>query len=173
MMWDLYDNQFQKTGMVVQENDLDNILEGFYHLTVNIWVINSNKEVLMVKKSLNFDLRYPGYWTSINGNVMSGENSYCTVKNIISKKMGVKIADTDKIIELGKDFRDPYHYIYETFAVYKDINIESIIMNETYYSKAKWIDIIELKNMMNNGEIEFPIIERIEKYILPLLKSKN
>lgn len=172
-MWDLYDNNFEKTGKVVQENNLDDIPDGLYHLTVNVWIINSNNEVLMVKKSLNFNLRYPGYWTSINGDVVSGEDSYCTIKNIVSKKIGIKLTDSDKIIKLGENIRAPYHYIYETFIIQKDLNIESIFLDEMYYSKIKWIDIEELKNMIGNGEIEFPLIERIEKYILPFLKSKK
>lgn len=173
MIWDLYDNNFKKTEKIVHENNLDNIPDGLYHLTVNVWIINSKNEVLMIKKSLNFDLRYPGYWTSINGNVISGNDSYYTIKDTISKKIGIKITAADKIIKLGEDLRNPYHYIYETFVICKDLNIESIFMDEIYYSRAKWIDINELKNMINNGEIEFPLIERIEKYILPFLKSKN
>lgn len=173
MMWDLYNNQLEKTEKVIHDGDLDNIPDGFYHLTVNIWIINSNNEVLMLKKSLNYDLIYPGYWTSINGNVISGDDPYCAVKKIILSKIGIKITDTDEIIKLGTDFRNPHHYIYETFIIYKDINIKSIFMDDTHYSRAKWIGIIELRNMMNNGEIEFPIIERIEKYILPLLISKK
>lgn len=69
----------------MQENNIDDIPDGLYHLTVNVWIINSSNEVLMVKKSLNYDLRYPGYWTSINGNVVSGDDSYSTIKNNIKK----------------------------------------------------------------------------------------
>ena len=65
------------------------------------------------------------------------------------------------------------NYIYETFIIQKDLNLETIFTDEIYYSKAKWINIEEIKNMISNGEIEFPLIERIEKYILPFLKSKN
>lgn len=173
MIWDLYNKNFEKTGKVVQENNIDDIPNGLYHLTVNVWIINSKNEVLMVKKSLNFDLRYPGYWTSINGNVASGDDSYCTIKKIILKKIGIKLTSVDKIIKLGEDIRNPHHYIYETFIIQKDLNIETIFTDEIYYSKAKWIDIEEIKNMIGNGEIEFPLIERIEKYILPFLKSKN
>lgn len=173
MIWDLYDKNFKKTGKVVQENNIDDIPDGLYHLTVNVWIINSSNEVLMVKKSLNFDLRYPGYWTSINGNVVSGDDSYSTIKKIILKKIGIKLANTDKIIKLGEDIRKPYHYIYETFIIQKDLNLETIFTDEIYYSKAEWINIEEIKNMISNGEIEFPLIERIEKYILPFLKSKK
>lgn len=50
MIWDLYDKNFKKTGKVVQENNIDDIPDGLYHLTVNVWIINSSNEVLMVKK---------------------------------------------------------------------------------------------------------------------------
>lgn len=173
MIWDLYNKNFNKTGEIINENNLDDIPDGLYHLTVNVWIVNSNKEILLIKKALNYDLRYPGCWTNINGNVISGDDSYNTIRKSIYEKIGINLLDTDEIVELGQDVRNPHHYIYKTFIVYKNLNIESLVLNENYYSKVKWVDVNELENMMLNGEIEFSLIDRIEKYILPLLKSKN
>lgn len=172
-MWDLYDCNFKKTNKIYQEANSDNIPDGLYHLTVNLWIINSKNEILMLKKALNFDLRYPGYWTSINGNVLAGDDSYNTIKSTVLKKIGIKLATDEKIIKLGENLRDPYHYIYETFVICKDLNLESLTIDEKYYSKVKWIKNDELRDMINNGEIEFPLIERIERYIFPFLQSKK
>lgn len=172
MKWDLYDNKFNKIDIIINEDEFDNIPNNLYHLTVNVWIINSKKEVLLLKKAMNYDLRYPGHWTSINGNVESGANSIATLYKVVYEKIGKKVIK-DKIIELGKDLRNPHHYIYNTFVVFKDFDIKSIILDNKYFSKAKWADAEELENMILNGEIEFSLISRIEKYILPLLKSKK
>lgn len=175
MEWDLYDNKFQLTDKTIQEELADEIPDGLYHLTVNVWVINSQKQVLLLKKVLNFNFRYPGFWTSINGNVKKGHYSIDCVKDILKEKLGL-IIDESEIIELGKDIRDPHHYIYNTFVVYKDINLNQITLDENYFSKMKWVDFIELENMINNGEIETALTSRIDKYIKNILKnnvSKN
>lgn len=172
MKWDLYDEKFNKTDIVINENEIDNISNNLYHLTVNVWIINSRNEILLLKKAMNYDLRYPGHWTSINGNVESGHNSIDTVYKAVYEKVGKDIKK-DNIVELGKDLRNPYHYIYNTFVIYKSLDIDSIVLNSQYFSKAKWADAKELENMILNGEIEFSLISRIKKYILPLLKSKK
>lgn len=175
MEWDLYDNKFQLTGETIPEKEAEKIPDGLYHLTVNVWIINSKKQVMLLKKTLNFNLRYPGFWTSINGNVKKGQNAINAVKDVLKEKLGIIIEESE-IIELGKDIRDPHHYIYNTFVIYKDINLNQITLDENYFSKVKWADFIELENMINNGEIETVLTSRIDVYIKKLLNnnlSKN
>lgn len=172
MMWDLYDSKFNKTGNIISEKNVDNIQDGLYHLTVNVWIFNSKKQILLLKKAMNYDLIYPGYWTGLNGNVLSGMNAIETVYKTVYEKIGIDTKQ-DKFIELGKDLRNPYHYIYNTFALFKNVELNSISLNEKYFSKAKWVDSVELENMISNGEIEYSLISRIEQYVMPILKSKN
>lgn len=168
MEWDLYDKNFKPVDKVINEIQFDEIPDGYYHMTVNVWIINSNNQVLLLRKSLNFNLRYPGLWTSINGNVESGQTSIESVKQIVKEKIGLDINDQE-ITEVGKEFRDPHHYIFNTFVIKKNIDLKNIKINEKNFSKVKWADIVELENMINNGEIEVPLIDRIEKYIKPIL----
>ena len=37
----------------------------------------------------------------------------------------------------------------------------------------KWIDLKELYNMIENGEIAWVLIPRIEEYVIPLMKETN
>ena len=39
--------------------------------------------------------------------------------------------------------------------------------------QAKWIDLKELYNMIENGEISWVLISRIEEYVIPLMKETN
>ncbi len=164
MQWDLYDKNFQLIGKTIEETEADEIPNGLYHMTVNVWIINSQKQVLLIKKVLNFNLRYPGLWTSINGNVIARDKPINCVKKSVKDKIGIEV-ETKDIIEIGKDIRDPYHYIFNTFVILMDIDSKDIKIKENFGSKVKWADIDELENMMNNGEIEPPLVSRIEKYI--------
>ena len=170
MKWDLYDKDFKFVGKTIEESRNDEIPDGLYHMTVNVWIINSQKQVLLLKKVLNFNLRYPGLWTSINGNVKSGETSIECVKNVVKQKIGITV-DEKSIVELGKDVRDPHHYIFNTFVVYMDIDLEEIEINEKIISKVKWVDIKELENMISNGEMELPLLPRIDNYIKNIINE--
>lgn len=165
--WDLYNKNFEKTNETINEND--EILEGKYHWTINTFIINSKKQVLLIKRSLNYNLHYPGFWNTINGNTLSGQNADETVISSIYNKIGIKV-QKDEIKSIDKQLRDPYKYIYETFIVNKDINLEEIIFIDGTCVQAKWVDLEELYNMISNGEIAWVMISRIEKYVIPRLK---
>ena len=164
--WDLYDKNLQLNDKTIDSEKYFEIPDGLYHLTVNVWLISNNK-VLMLKKNFNYNLRYPGCWTSLNGNVISGESSIDAVSRILKKKIGI---NTDNIVvkELGIKIRDPHHYIFNTFAVYIKNDLKLSLDNKVY-SNAKWIDKEELNNMIENGEVEWVLIDRINEYIMKLL----
>ena len=137
--WELYNKNFEKTNETINEND--EILEGKYHWTINTFIINSKKQVLLIKRSLNYNLHYPGFWNTINGNILSGQNADETVISSIYNKIGIKV-QKDEIKSIDKQLRDPYKYIYETFIVNKDINYllmlsKRIEIYDNYYLKYK------------------------------------
>ena len=166
--WDLYDKEFNNTGIVIDETE--EIPDGKYHYSVNIWILNSNKELLLVRNTLNYNIHYPGFWNSINGNVLSGEKPIDTCIKAIKSKIGIKVSKDD-LNKVDTKLRDPYHYIYETYIVNKDININEICFVDGKAVQAKWIDLNELYNMIENGEIAWVLIPRIEEYVIPLMKE--
>lgn len=168
--WDLYDKEFKKTGIVI--NDTDDIPDGMFHYSVNVWIINSKKQVLLIRNTLNYNIHYPGFWNSINGNVLSEEEPSNTCIRAIEKKIGLKI-DSSELKKVDTRLRDPYHYIYETYIVNRDIDLNSICFVDNTAVQAKWIDLKELYNMIENGEIAWVLIPRIEEYVIPLMKEAN
>lgn len=168
--WDLYDKNFNNTGIII--NDTDEIPEDKYHYSVNIWILNSKKQLLLVRNTLNYNIHYPGFWNSINGNVLSGDTPIDTCIKSINSKIGIKISDVE-LKKVDTRLRDPYHYIYETYILYKDIDLNKICFNDNTAVQAKWIDLKELYNMIENGEIAWVLIPRIEEYVIPLMKENS
>lgn len=168
--WDLYDDKFNNTGIVI--NDTDEIPDGKYHYSINVWILNSKNQLLLIRNTLNYNIHYPGFWSSINGNVLSGESSTETCIKTINSKIGIKITDSE-IKTIDKKLRDPYHYIYETYIVNKDIDLNEICFIDNTTVQAKWIDLKELYNMIENGEIAWVLIPRIEEYVIPLMKETD
>ena len=168
--WDLYDKNFNNTGIII--NDTDEIPENKYHYSINIWTLNSKKQLLLIRNTLNYNIHYPGFWNSINGNVLSGDTPIDTCIKSINSKIGIKISDVE-LKKVDTRLRDPYHYIYETYILYKDIDLNKICFNDNTAVQAKWIDLKELYNMIENGEIALVLIPRIEEYVIPLMKENS
>ena len=168
--WDLYDKNFNNTGIII--NDTDEIPENKYHYSINIWTLNSKKQLLLIRNTLNYNIHYPGFWNSINGNVLSGDTPIDTCIKSINSKIGIKISDVE-LKKVDTRLRDPYHYIYETYILYKDIDLNKICFNDNTAVQAKWIDLKELYNMIENGEIAWVLIPRIEEYVIPLMKENS
>lgn len=165
--WDLYDNKFNKTNEVIDSTE--QIPDGKYHYSVNVWIINSKKQLLLVRKTLNQNVHYPGFWNSINGSLESGETPIqCCIKSTYDK-IGIQLEEKE-FKKIDTKLRDPYHYIYETYIVNKDIDINSIVFINNTAVQAKWIDLTELYNMIENGEIAWVMISRIEEYVVPKMK---
>ena len=164
--WELYDKDLNKTNIVIEEGD--DIPKELYHYTVNIWIINSKKEILLVKNSLNPSLYYPGFWCSINDNVLKGEKPIDACLRSVYSNIGIKINKTN-IKKLDTCLRDPYQYIYETYIITEDINIDDVKYRKLNISDVKWVDKVELNNMIENGEIAYVLIPRIKQYIFPLI----
>lgn len=168
--WDLYDDKFNNTEIVVDETD--EIPDGKYHYSINAWVLNSKKQLLLIRNTLNYNIHYPGFWSSINGNVLSGEIPMDTCIKTIYSKIGINVLISD-IEKIDTRLRDPYHYIYETYIVNKDIDLNQIYFVDNMAVQAKWVDLKELYNMIENGEISWVLISRIEEYVIPLMKETN
>lgn len=168
--WDLYDKNFNNAGIII--NDTDEIPEDKYHYSINIWTLNSKKQLLLIRNTLNYNIHYPGFWNSINGNVLSGDTPIDTCIKSINSKIGIKISDVE-LKKVDTRLRDPYHYIYETYILYKDIDLNKICFNDNTAVQAKWIDLKELYNMIENGEIAWVLIPRIEEYVIPLMKENS
>lgn len=165
--WDLYDKKFNKTGVVVDETE--KIPNGYYHANINVWILNSKKEVLLVRNALNLSLYYPGFWDCINGNIVSGKTAEEAVIDKVSTLIGINI-EKNEVKEIGRELRDPYHYLFYTFVINKNIDLYNIKLADGTIIDAKWVNNVELKNMIDNGEIATVLHSRIENHILPFLE---
>lgn len=164
--WDLYDEQLNTTGKTITK--FEEIPDGFYHLAVEVWIVNKKKEVLILRNAIDYALLYPDTWCCIGGNLLSKEKVEDAIKRITKDKIGIEI-NTEDIIINEPVKRDPHKYAYITCIVFEDINLKNIKLKDSYI-EAKYVDQKELIKMCNNGEIAYYLIERINKEISNYLK---
>ena len=71
--WDLYDERREKIGRLHMRGEP--LEQGTYHIVVNVWIVNSNNEVLITQRHPKKEL-WGGFWEcSASGGVIAGEDS--------------------------------------------------------------------------------------------------
>lgn len=167
--WDLYNSDLVKTGKTILENE--KIPEGYYHMALEIWIINSNSQIMLFKNSLDYSKRYPGSWSCLGDNLYTNEKVTDAVDRILNEKINVNnLANIDNLVILEPVKRDPYQYAYITCIVFSDFDDNIIEFNDQSYSCFKCVNKKELINMCNNGEIAYYLIGRINDKILDYIK---
>lgn len=165
--WDLYDNNLIKTKQTISSTEP--IPEGYYHIALELWMINDDNKLLMIKNSIDYSKRYPGSWCCIGGNLCSNETIENAIKRILYEKIGINISLDNKIIGSPVK-RDPHKYAYITCILFNDIDLDKISFNDKNSTDARFIDKDEIINMEYNGEIAYYLIERINNEIISYLK---
>ena len=122
-------------------------IKGEYNQSVHVWIINSNNELLIQKRSETKRV-YPGMWAITGGAVDSGELPITALYREIKEELGITVTpdETELLLSLARtyDFVDVY-------LVKKDIDINEIIMQpETRHLYAKCtLTLRNLIRMMN------------------------
>ena len=101
-----------KNGNLTGKKKLRSLVHrgGDLHKAVHVWILNSENELLIQKRSESKDT-YPGHWTfSVGGHVSSGKTSKETVVRETKEELGVEISsdDIDHIFSLTNEYNDPF-----------------------------------------------------------------
>lgn len=157
-IWDLYDINRNKLGRLHERGiPLNN---GEYHLVVDIWVIDSNKQILLTQR--HPDKQWGNYWECTGGSVVAGEDSVSGAKRELLEEIGIEIAD-NQIVLLGTSAnRD---WITDTYLVKLDISICELGLQPGEVIDAKWVDISEFEDMCSKKLIVPSVSNRFKSYM--------
>jgi len=132
--------------------------KGLWHRTVHIWILNSNKELLIQRRSFQKEV-YPGLWDiSCAGHLSSGEDCYTGAIRELKEELGLIV----ELNELKYFFTVTQHYIRpdhlfidneitDVLLLNKDVGIESLRIDSNEVVEVKFISI---------GELHKSVIER-------------
>jgi isopentenyldiphosphate isomerase len=157
--WDLYSKNRVKLGKLHKRGD--SFTDGTYHIVVNIWIVNSNSEVLIAQRHTKKEL-WGGLWEcSASGSVLAGENSLQGALRETYEEIGVSLSAADMVlletIIRKHDFRD-------TFLVRKDIDIKDLIFHPDEVINAKWVTEQEYNDMCERDLLAPPVRNFWELY---------
>ena len=139
--WDLYDQQGRKTGKTIQAGE--NVPQGYCLYCVGIWVIDSEKKILLTKRSSQ--KRYaPGKWENTGGHMISGETSRHAIVRELKEETGIQIEENE-LIELGDNHIG--QFLGDNYAVFKDVALDEVHLEEGETEDAIKVTLPQLEEM--------------------------
>lgn len=155
--WDLYDINKNKLGRL-HERGLP-LNSGEYHLAVEIWVTNSNNQILLTQR--HPDKPWGSYWECTVGSVIAGEDSLSGAIRELIEETGIKIIDK-QIVFLGA--MTTQDWIVDTYIVKLDTPTYNLKLQDGEVINAKWVNIYEFEDMCSKQVIVPATINRFNLY---------
>lgn len=91
-LWDLYTEDRQLTEMNHVRGE--DIPDGYYHLSVHVWIRNSGGEYLVCQRSAN-RAAFPLMWETVGGAVLKGESSLAGAVREVKEERGINLQPSD------------------------------------------------------------------------------
>ncbi len=141
---DVYDNDGNVTGKVVERGDKSVVLGDNEHIAVGvIYIENSNGEFLMQKTSIEKG----GEYSSTGGHIGRGESPIKSIKREVLEELGIDI-EKDDVKELGFLCYDkPLRFM---FYLKKDIDINDVKIQKEEVDYVKYMTVDEINNLIDN-----------------------
>lgn len=145
-LWDVYDKDRKPVGRKMERGKP--IMEGDYHLVVQIWIHNKEGRWLISKRSPDKE-SYPNKWECTGGAVVAGEDTFIGSLREVKEELGIDL-DPNK----GRLFRSyQWSNSFQDVYVYEhDCDIEDVVYQEGETCDAKWATEQDIFDMMETGE---------------------
>jgi 8-oxo-dGTP pyrophosphatase MutT (NUDIX family) len=143
-LWDLYDedrkplNKTHVRGIPLSQ--------GEYHIVVDIWTITKAGKILIDKRHPN--KKFGGLWECTGGSVIAGEDSVTGALRELEEEVGIKASSEELILIDSIRLEDRFADIY---ILYKDIDINSLALQEEEVIDAKLVTLSELDELCSNN----------------------
>lgn len=171
---DILDENGEKINVIDTKTNV--YTKGLWHKAVHIWIINSQNEIMLQKRSPKKKIS-PNMWTtSVAGNVSASEESYETAVREIFEEIGLLVnkqelqylftvkEDKIKNNRIIKEFID-------VFLLEKSIDVTKIKLQEDEVSEIKFISYQEFKNMVLNNNSTLSEHKEMHAKLLDILEK--
>ncbi len=140
-IWELVDENKNKTGILLERGKISSIPKGMYHLVVDIWCKNKNNEILLTQRHPNKN--YGLLWECTGGSVVAGEESLDGAIRELMEETGIH-EDKTHLIYLGDTKKS--NYIVDTYLYLLNDNDQNLNLQKDEVVDTKFVSIDDIKN---------------------------
>ena len=160
--WDVLDDDRKLTGKLHRRGDP--LPDGVNHLVVHPWIVKSNGEFLITRRSLN-KIGYPGLWEIPGGSASAGEDSLTAVIREAQEESGLVLLPSNGELLCS------YHRgntFYDSWLFRQNFNLSDAVLQDNETIDARTATWSEISAMMERGEFigrdvfeEFDMLEAV------------
>ncbi|NMA24304.1 MAG: NUDIX domain-containing protein [Clostridiales bacterium] len=155
-LWDLYNRERQKTG-VVHERDKP-VPQGFYHLVVSVWIVNSQGQYLMSQRHPGKP--YPLLWECTGGSALAGESSLQGAVREVKEELGLTL-DTNTAQLVYQTRRDESQDFYDVWRFHSGVPTTALKLQTDEVIAARWLNKNEIYKLLKSGKLH-PLIDYLD-----------
>ena len=163
-LWEVLDEKGNVTGEIMKKYDEEVFKRGLYHLGADVWIINSDKKILIQKRAKQKKLQ-PNVWAMTGGSVILGENSVNTIVREAKEELDISI--NEEKLKFIKKFKTGNVWI-ETYILKCDYYISNMRFQEEEVSDVKWATWKEIDELVKDGKF----IKNRWEFVSELLKEE-
>ena len=143
---DVYDNNANRTGRVVERGNKDEVFNNNEHIAVAIIFIENSKGEFLIQKTSKENLEY----SSTGGHLDHNEDADDAIIREVKEELGVDIS-IDEVVKLGYRLFDfPLRFLY---YLKKDIDIKNIKIQESEVEYVKYMSVKEINDIIDKGQM--------------------
>lgn len=145
--WDILNANGEPIGKTTLRGKC-NLKPGEYHLVVHIWIISSQGEILVQRRSDSKKLM-PGEWAATGGAAIAGEDSFTAANRELFEELGIS-SNMHTLKKLARIKRR--NSLIDIWFINTDINCTNLKLQHDEVAEARWVSRTEFEQMVKNGQ---------------------
>ncbi len=145
-LWDVLDENRMPTGRVHRRGDP--LPAGDFHLTVHVWLKDSQGRFLITKRAPNKG--YANLWECTGGSALAGDDSLTAAVREVKEETGLIIDPTKGRCILK---RKSWDWFNDVWLFEQDFDLNDVILQPGETTEAKAADAAEILEMEAQGEM--------------------
>ncbi len=155
---DVLDEFGGKTGKTKLRSEVHR--DGDWHRAVDVWIVNSQNQVLLQRRSKNKD-SWPGKLDiSSGGHLVAGETAIAGAVSELAEELGIKVEPTELeyLLSWRSSTRPAPNFYNNSFndlyLLCRDLDLNALILQKSEVSEAIWVPAVKLQQMVTSGDRE-------------------
>ena len=151
-MWELFDIDRNKLGRLHERGKP--LQKGEYHLGAHVWILNSNNEFLLTRRSEGGGHK----WHTTGGSAVAGDDGLTTALKEADEEIGIKLdpAKGKLFTNFVQTHDDDRGFHVEVWLFQQDINIDDVVLQTEEVIDVMWADAAGINQMVSDGRFVDP-----------------